>query len=673
MNALLNAIKNENGRKMEGFSIRVNPAKYDKQAPPHKPPFPSYKPSHKPPYPKIPTNYDPALRDHRLYRDVSKPQQNQKENTAPPTNPPSFNNNMKPNQDINASPPPLESIIPNQILEPLSCEIAREMTNHRKMSSRVLGEDTELVRDQVEQVELQGDQILAITGEKNPEMIESLKKSVIAVANSPSSSRIIHGHILAEGFNGLKIKPLGGLLHLIQFESVEEKEEMVKSKWLDKWFLEVRDVNNSSTSIWREIWITIYGVPLVAWSYENFRKIGCIYGKVISVDYARMDYARVQVFTDCLFKVNNPIVLYVEGKLFKVFVTKDFGLGPNHDPPAREDVSVEGRVKDDNWDDDDWDSTEEDAPFPKNPSVSDLKPMNVSPGILGDDNNNGTIITSPIKTLDIASPTANQKPPKYSKPPKTQLNFNSPLRSPSHLSMGNLNHHEPPLQLKEPQKYLSPPSQKSSLPLTTNLGSSLSPNHIKLNSSPDLSLRYFNPPIIRNSSISPIALKPSQNTQCSPSPKISNSPTKPSCSAQSFPYNNPQVLTSNTFNPLIRKSQAQSQLGSFLSSPSTSSPSIPPCFEDFIPPPLKAQHEQRRLQKRLKKKFKKRFSSTSSSNPPLPPSPYPNPKKSHENTASEIIELGLQLGMNFSGELSELQEKIVGILSRQEHDWLSNV
>lgn len=40
--------------------------------------------------------------------------------------------------------------------------------------------------------------------------------------------------IVAEGVDCLKIKPMGGILHLITFDSMEDKKAMVESKWLDQ-------------------------------------------------------------------------------------------------------------------------------------------------------------------------------------------------------------------------------------------------------------------------------------------------------------------------------------------------------------------------------------------------------------------------------------------------------
>lgn len=57
---------------------------------------------------------------------------------------------------------------------------------------------------------------------------------------------------------------MGGMLHLISFESFEDKNVFMECKWLLNWFLELGNVNEMSASLWRETWIHIYGVPLIA-------------------------------------------------------------------------------------------------------------------------------------------------------------------------------------------------------------------------------------------------------------------------------------------------------------------------------------------------------------------------------------------------------------------------
>lgn len=112
-------------------------------------------------------------------------------------------------------------------------------------------------------------------------------------------------------------------MHLISFSSVEDKTTMIESNWLENWFIAIRDVNMKSSSLWREVWIKVYGVPLFAWGYENFYNIGCIFGRVISVDHSRFDYARVLVFTDCMFTINNNMALEINEEKHKIFVSEE--------------------------------------------------------------------------------------------------------------------------------------------------------------------------------------------------------------------------------------------------------------------------------------------------------------------------------------------------------------
>lgn len=172
------------------------------------------------------------------------------------------------------------------------------MGKRKVISSKVLGEKTERVREQIASVDFEGEQHILLQGKRSMENEELFTRSVLGVANSSSSSKIIHGHILAEGVTCLRVKPLGGMLHLITFGSVEDKEAIIESQWLIKWFDDICNVNKSCAAIWRKTWINIYGMLLAAWCYDNFFKIGNIYGRVVSVEYSRMDCAKVMIIAD---------------------------------------------------------------------------------------------------------------------------------------------------------------------------------------------------------------------------------------------------------------------------------------------------------------------------------------------------------------------------------------
>lgn len=96
------------------------------------------------------------------------------------------------------------------------------------------------------------------------------------MANSSTPSHILLNYILAAGVNCLNIRPLGGMMHLITFASLEDKVAMIESRWLESWFDHINEVPSSFTPLWRETWIKIYGVPLSAWSYDNFYNIGSV-------------------------------------------------------------------------------------------------------------------------------------------------------------------------------------------------------------------------------------------------------------------------------------------------------------------------------------------------------------------------------------------------------------
>lgn len=95
--------------------------------------------------------------------------------------------------------------------------------------------------------------------------MEFLGRCVIGVVSSSSPSNSILEGILAAGVNCLIIQLMGGMLHLITFDSLEDKIAMIDSKWLENWFIHLENVNDSSVSIWRETRIKVYGVPLSIW------------------------------------------------------------------------------------------------------------------------------------------------------------------------------------------------------------------------------------------------------------------------------------------------------------------------------------------------------------------------------------------------------------------------
>lgn len=51
-----------------------------------------------------------------------------------------------------------------------------------------------------------------------------------------------------------------------------------------------------------------------------FPDIGCIFGRVVSVNYKNLDYAFAMIYTDCLFDISCKIALEIDDSVSPVFV-----------------------------------------------------------------------------------------------------------------------------------------------------------------------------------------------------------------------------------------------------------------------------------------------------------------------------------------------------------------
>ena len=336
--SLTTAIQSESGRIFYKMKLRVYPAKKDH-------PLSNQKTTQSSNFQKSEKiqnkQINPSIRDHRLYSETlkqSKPMSHLKPVSTPqppPPLPPTANHNEMTTTPTQTTPNP-QDIPPSQKLhqtdnqpkmpqipEPIPEFIAFEPSYHRRMSSRALGSDTEKYREEllVDTVDNENMGIFKIS--KCNDNAELFERSVIGVASSSLTSQQILDHIIEEGVLSISIKPLGGMLHLISFETIEEKQAFIECNWLDRWFIDIRNVNSTVSSQWKQTWIRIYGLPLSAWGYDNIYKIGCLFGRVLSVDHSNFEYARILIFTDILFSINCKLAIDMEGKIFTTHIYED--------------------------------------------------------------------------------------------------------------------------------------------------------------------------------------------------------------------------------------------------------------------------------------------------------------------------------------------------------------
>nr|CCA66152.1 hypothetical protein [Beta vulgaris subsp. vulgaris] len=636
--SLYTAIRDENGRQVEKHRISVFPAKQDKFRNTKNTYTYQHQPRSQSTKPKDNRKAQRSLRDNRSYKEatlcIGSPEDNREVKFNLQNN---SSYKTTPHKTHNPTPNPIPNIIkPNQ-------------SYHRLMHSRALGEETEQIRNSLGEIDANSDYAASMKGNKCEENVEIFHRSAIAVASSSLSSDTILNHILSEGVTCLTIKPMGGMQHLIIFETYDDKEAMMNSKWLLQWFDVVTNVNDQSATLWRKTRINIYGVPLIAWGYEIFFNIGCVLGRVISVDYGNYECATVDIITDCLFEVNCKLMMEIDGKNYDIYVgeTRQFtcqysnsshGIQVTPDKSNNLSPIMSSPEKLNNWSPKpgtDLIDKQENSPTELSHQAQvPLKDNPCKSPVIG----GGSPIDTPTKEVTISSP----------KDPLNDLVINGAPRETSprpHQKTANNNETlflstSPTSLLSSAPKQLTPHSQhQSPLPENTKQKSvtfSLGPSTQR---SPSLSVSSRKKPIQ-----SPIHSQPIRNTSNEP---LAFSPSPP-------------LNISNRFRSLIRPSPVTSN------SSSLSGPMYPPGFENLIPVSTKTAHEKKRSRKLLKKKLKLIDPKL-----PRPKSPQPNASTnfSLEISSSSTLAIAKKLDFQFQGSEHQLEEHIERILQNQKINW----
>lgn len=616
-NSVLDAISSMNGLKLEGKQLKVQQTKFDKKPitnHPYQLPPRSHLSTQKP-YSHIQKS---SLRDQRTYREATmpNPHQNHKSPTPPTITP----------VKQNTSPPTNPALEQFQEEDPQPDFFNKNPSKARITSSKILGEATVEARELLIAETIEEEFALVIEGSRNLDNKELFDRSLMAVAQSSLSSNEILNCIIAEGVLSISIKPLGGLLHLIIFENMEEKLAMMESNWLDRWFIAFRQVNDKIATQWREITLNIYGVPLTAWNYENFHNIGSIFGRVLSVEYSNFDKGRILLITDCLFKVNCRLWIKIGDDKYPIFVYES--EHPQkltiHEPPSH----------------------------PNSPSSSpSCMNENVQSKKESDDEARG-FQTPPTRVQTVTSiPTqkTSKKPSNHDdsspKPHDLPPGISDCIKSYEHLS--NQKASPPPFPLEKQDEtgnfnhiinIPTKPSQLTSAQYhTVDLANEKSqPSH----KSTRLGTNQNKPPL---------------------SPRtLFNSPKK---SAHNSPIN-----ITNRFGPLYR-----SKISTSLSS-LDSGPLFPPGYEFNIPSHEKSAQIKRRHKKIKKSQMRKLKTSTTPTFPPQ--AAYHTKKKSptglNSINTNDIIAFASKVGMTFNGPQEELRARIDDILRTQKADWVDN-
>nr|GEZ74519.1 RNA-directed DNA polymerase, eukaryota [Tanacetum cinerariifolium] len=160
-----------------------------------------------------------------------------------------------------------------------------------------------------------------------------------------------------EGFVDVKLKYLGGLWVMLEFEKEETKANLMTHTGANSWFQIIHEVIHDFVSDERIVWVDIEGVPLNAWTSETFSRIGKKWGETLNIeDQIAHSYSRkrVCILTKSLVSILESFKIIVKGKVFMVRAKELFIWNPcfsvnKEAASSSDDESIHGeRFNDDN-------------------------------------------------------------------------------------------------------------------------------------------------------------------------------------------------------------------------------------------------------------------------------------------------------------------------------------
>ncbi|GJS15006.1 RNA-directed DNA polymerase, eukaryota [Tanacetum coccineum] len=168
------------------------------------------------------------------------------------------------------------------------------------------------------------------------------------VNSIPNLQIILHD----EGFVDVKLKYLGGMWVMFEFEKEETKTNMLTHTGVNSWFHTIQDVIHDFASDERIAWVDIEGVPLNAWSSETFSRIGKKWGESLNMEdnsVPSFGRKRVCILTKHPVSILESFKIIVKGKVFMIRAKELFTWNPSfvvnkETSSSSDDESVQGEM-----------------------------------------------------------------------------------------------------------------------------------------------------------------------------------------------------------------------------------------------------------------------------------------------------------------------------------------
>ena len=166
-----------------------------------------------------------------------------------------------------------------------------------------------------------------IVGNTNTEAEEWLQRSIVCEAGEPIEVKTLYEDLRKAGMQ-ISIKAMSCYKFIITFQSSEIMEENLKDHGvLDKWFRHINKWSKYEKAETRQVWLEIFGVPVIGWTEMNFKEIAKIWGSLVRLEEGtdstvNFESMKMLITSDHFHRIESEILLQIEDMGYRVFVSE---------------------------------------------------------------------------------------------------------------------------------------------------------------------------------------------------------------------------------------------------------------------------------------------------------------------------------------------------------------
>ncbi|MCI43268.1 hypothetical protein A2U01_0064505, partial [Trifolium medium] len=113
--------------------------------------------------------------------------------------------------------------------------------------------------------------------------VELLKGAYAGFLTEVIEAHLIQQYFTMDGYHNVKVTSLGHMKVLLSSPNKEVVKEIVGTAgWWCKWFERFVPWSPASVSNTREVWLSCYGVPLLAWGEPLFTALAFKFGTFLT-------------------------------------------------------------------------------------------------------------------------------------------------------------------------------------------------------------------------------------------------------------------------------------------------------------------------------------------------------------------------------------------------------